>query len=865
MKEDQEVGGVMLTLNKIQSIEYYSDLANEDYYLDGGEPNGEWAGKGSILLGLRGAVDDVEYRNVLKGRSPLGNEKLCLNDGSEHKPGWDLTFSAPKSVSVAWARSEQGLKDKIQAAHKDGVKAALSLLEEHAAFTRRGKNGVVRENTLGLVAVLFEHCTSRAQDPQLHTHCLVANAAPRTDGSWGTIESRDLYFWQRAAGALYRAELAAGLVEMGFQIERDKDAFHISGISREICAEYSKRTAVIREGLRKRGVAKSASKVGDFVSLSTREKKGDINRLELYEKWHEELEENGLTKNQFESLLAAGREEEQFFLNDNLMAVKPVLDVEYIQSILTERRSVFRKQDVFKVAAEIAQISGDTAKTVRHVAKNFLSQQEVLELGVDFKHNELFTTQEVLDAEKSMIAGAKHLRSLAGFSLPGTVIDKAILAKDFLLSEEQQEAVRSVCQDNRLAILQGSAGAGKSASMDCVRLAYEVRGYRVIGAAIAKSAAKNLAKEANIVTHTIAKLLMDIENKKRILNDKTILLIDEAGQVGTKQLNELIANAAKFGSKIVLVGEDKQLDAIERAGCLRYLSKPEIMGTTRIETIRRQREAWARQAVAYLRDGNAMDALREHEKRGLLNFSEDADTAKAELINQWKKYRRKHPEKKYLMLAQRWVDVSDLNNRVRNILQQEGQISSEELDVDCCVSDRHLKCKMAVGERVRLTKNDYRLGYTNGDLGTITNIMRERNGDVLFNIGLDSGREVGFSSASYSNDEGHVYLTQAYASTVYSSQGQTIDGDTFVYYTTGMSRANAYVAGSRHKDNCHWYFNKKELAELSLIDEGKKPEHENLLETVSQSMSLDAREQLAVELFEKDKTELVTELEYGGV
>lgn len=462
----------MLTLNKIQSIEYYSDLANEDYYLDGGEPNGEWAGKGAILLGLRGAVDDVEYKNLLKGRSPDGNEKLCSNDGVNHKPGWDLTFSAPKSVSVAWARSEQGLKDKIQAAHKDGVKAALSLLEEHAAFTRRGKNGVVRENTLGLVAVLFEHCTSRAQDPQLHTHCLVANAAPRTDGSWGTIESRDLYFWQRAAGALYRAELATKLTEFGFQIEKDKDAFHITGISRDVCAEYSKRTAVIREGLRKRGVAKSASKVGDFVSLSTREKKGDINRLELYEKWHEELEENGLTKDQFECLLAATQEDELLFLNDDHI-VKPVLDVESIQNTLTERRSIFRKQDVLKVAAEIAQISGDTAKTVRHMAKDFLSQQEVLELGMDFKHNELFTTQEVLDAEKSMIAGAKHLRSLGGFSLPNTIIDKAILAKDFMLSEEQRESVVEVCQDNRFAILQGSAGAGKSASMDCVRAAYE--------------------------------------------------------------------------------------------------------------------------------------------------------------------------------------------------------------------------------------------------------------------------------------------------------------------------------------------------------------------------------------------------------
>jgi len=480
---------------------------------------------------------------------------------------------------------------------------------------------------------------------------------------------------------------------------------------------------------------------------------------------------------------------------------------------------------------------------------------------VDFKHNELFTTQEVLDAERSMITGAKHLRSLAGFSLPDNVIEKAILTKDFLLSVEQRESVVEVCQNNRFAILQGSAGAGKSASMDCVRAAYEAKGYRVIGVAIAKSAAKNLAKEANIVTHTVAKLLMDIENKKRILNDKTVLLIDEAGQVGTQQLNELISHAATFGSKLVLVGEDKQLDAIERAGSLRYLSRPEIMGATRIETIRRQQKEWGRQAVADLRDGNTMTALRAHEERGLLSFNEDADAAKAVLIEQWNDYRHEHPNKKYLILAQRWVDVSDLNNRVRKILQQEGQISSEELDVDCCVSDRHLKCKMAVGERVRLTKNDYRLGYTNGDLGTITNVMREQNGNVLFNLMLDSGREVGFSSASYSNEEGHVYLTQAYASTVYSSQGQTIDGDAFVYYTTGMNRANSYVAGSRHKDNCRWFFNKKELIELYSLDVNKLPEHEALLQTVSECMEADAREKLAMELVGEKRLDMVKEPE----
>lgn len=183
----------MMTMAAIHSLAYYSDLTNEDYYLDGGEPTGEWAGKGAVLLGLSGMVDDDEYKNIMQGYSPSGREKLCLNPGEKHRSGWDLCFSAPKSVSVAWARSDEKLKDKIQHAQKQAVLAALSLLEKQAAYTRLGRNGLKREHVIGLLAALFEHCTSRTQDPQLHTHCLVANVAPRANGSWGTIESRDLF------------------------------------------------------------------------------------------------------------------------------------------------------------------------------------------------------------------------------------------------------------------------------------------------------------------------------------------------------------------------------------------------------------------------------------------------------------------------------------------------------------------------------------------------------------------------------------------------------------------------------------------------------------------------------------------------
>ena len=268
-------------MNAIQNLDYYSKLANEDYYLESGEPAGIWAGSGCKLLGLKGIVVESDYLNVMKGYSPDGKEKLCANAGENHKIGWDLTFSFPKSVSVAWARADHDLRDAIQKAQEQAVKAAIDLLESNAAITRRGDGGALRESTVGLVAALFEHCTSRSKDVQIHTHCLIANVSPRSDGSWGTIESRDLYLWQKAAGAIYRAELAAKLRELNFEITQDKDSFKLEGIPQKLCDFYSKRSQVIRKELAARGNIKSASKSGDLVTLATRTKKETIDRKTL--------------------------------------------------------------------------------------------------------------------------------------------------------------------------------------------------------------------------------------------------------------------------------------------------------------------------------------------------------------------------------------------------------------------------------------------------------------------------------------------------------------------------------------------------------------------------------------------------------
>jgi conjugative relaxase-like TrwC/TraI family protein len=828
----------------IHSIAYYIELAKEDYYLDGGEPPGRWLGQGAHALGLRGHVEPDTYRRLMGGFDPAGRP-LCDNAGRDaHRAGWDLCFSPPKSVSVVWARAEAKLQGQLQAAQQAAVTAALKHLEAHAAITRRGHNGISREAVTGLVAATFEHSTSRATDPQLHTHTLIMNVAPRSDGTWGTIESRDLFLWRRSAGAVYQTALAVQLRELGFTLDLQEQSFEIAGVPQAVCRHFSKRTQEVEKGLRERGVRSSASASGDIIKLTTRDYKTAIHRPALHARWCAEMDEHGFTREHLTALRQPQRARDGI---DWDAPLPPVLDAQTLLDQLTATRAAFQEREVYQLAATLALHSGDSVATAAHIARQAIDCAEAIDLGRDYRHSRLFTTRRQLAAEQTLVADAKALAADvrgSSFAVPDQRLNEALRSQHITLSEEQTEAMLAVCQAPRFAILQGSAGAGKSASMACVRAAYEGEGFHVIGAAIAKAAADNLAREADMPTFTIAKLLSDIERGRRPLTDRTVLIVDEAGLVGAGQLAALTAAAKASGSKIILCGEDRQLDAIAHGGMLRYLSRPQILGTSRIQTIRRQHEAWARQAVADLRDGNALAALRAHHERGLIHFAAGQDAAQTALIERWQQARQAHPGKQRLVLAQRWQDVKLLSECIRAIHRQEGSIASAGKTFACIVGDHPMRLEFALGERVRCTRNDYALGLTNGATGTLVGLI-ERNGDQVFSVRGDDGTTRQFNRSDYCDEHGRLQLIHTYASTIYAAQGLTVD-ETFVLHDAQMDRALAYVAGSRHRDTCEWFCNNKALDELNpATDDGERLTH------LAKALSADRYHALALEVWER--------------
>lgn len=829
----------MMSMNAINSVEYYEALAKDDYYTQGGEPPGKWIGVGARAIHLNGQIETVDYRRIFNGFAPDGTP-LCENAGDKHRPGWDLTFSAPKSVSILWARTDKDTRQAIQAAQQQAVEQALSFIEQHAAFTRRGKGGHVQERVTGLIGATFEHSTSRAQDPQLHTHCLIANLALRQDGTWGTLESKHFFMWQKAASAIYRAQLANGLRELGFGIEEaeGKSHFEVKGVCQRVCRFFSKRAEAIRAQLDAMGMSHASATVRDAIALTTRDYKHAVDRPALFDAWQNDMDKQGFNA----SAITAIR-------SSDITPIPDSLPLQHLIDKLIDDKALFRLQDIYAAAAIEAQFSHVSRLDIEDTVRALLNDKDMVSLGTDISHNAIYTTKDMLAIEQTLLNTAGSMHANQHYRLDEKTIQQAIATQSqqqgFALSDEQVEAVHSVCQSS-LDIIQGKAGAGKSTSMQAMRMAYEAQGFTVRGATVARQAALQLEKDTGISSTTLAGLLNELGkgNSQAKFKD-TVILLDEAGQLATPDLCQLMQATHKAGAKLVLVGEQNQMDAITHGGSLRYLSQRQ--GCARINTIRRQRELWARTAVNDLRSGNAKAALDTFQGKGLLHIEDNSQSAREQLVKHWQAYTHANPDKDTMIMAQRWKDVKPLNDLVRTVYQDQGKLGKENILTECVVSNQSLYFSFSEGERVRFTKNDYKRDFTNGEQGTVTQVLKLGE-DIRFTVKLDSGRTVSFYQSDYSDEQGRLQLVQAYASTVYASQGATIDGDTFVLYTTAMDRAASYVAGSRHKDQCHWFVNGQELvAQSGQADKGQKPDMGTRLKTLARCMSINKHKAMASE------------------
>lgn len=783
----------MLSIGKMTMGQqgYYASLAREDYYLEGGEPPGAWFGLGAEAFGLSGQVDNEVFRKLFEGY--LGDRMLVQNAGSPDRcPGWDLTFSAPKSVSVAWSQAETATAMEIRAAHLEAVEKALAYMESQCGWTRRGKEGLEKERAK-LFFATFEHGTSRAQDPQLHTHALMLNACLRQDGSTGALDTFELYKHKMAAGALYRAELSRQLeCRLGMESHRTGSTFELDGVPQSLIDEFSKRRKEIEARLL--AIGAEGAVASERLALTSRTNKEHQPRETLLTEWQETGRRFGWSQEQVNALVAEGRvrSEIEMEIAARLASLKAI-------ERITEGRATFTQQEVVRFTAEEAQGIGIGAERSIHAARETLVHAEqVVPLGLI--DGELrYTTQEILAIEAAMLAAVERSKEQEVAKVSLQTVEEAILMRP-TIKPEQAEALRHVAADSgRIAVVTGDAGTGKTYMLDALREAYEAEGYMVRGASLAGKAAQGLEDGANIPSQTIHSLLQDLRsaNPQQPFNHKTVLIVDEAGMVGTRQLAELVKLTEETKTKLVLVGDGKQLQAIEIGGGFQAIGG--MVGEARLSDIIRQQSEEDRKAVRALSQGFANEALQHYAEIGNLEISPTREKAKEQLLSAWEREGVTRPNEN-LILCGKNVDAVGLNREAQLRRDAAGQLGKEVIQVG--------GESFHSGDRILFTRNHRGLGVKNGDLGSVL-MIDERLSTLT--VELDSGKTRTLSASSYEN------VRLGYAVTTHKAQGMTATNSFILTDEAMQDRELSYVQASRAKQETRIFTTRMEAGN-ELVD-----------------------------------------------
>jgi Ti-type conjugative transfer relaxase TraA len=799
----------MLSLGKIaagpQAARYYTDqvaLGREDYYAGEGEAPGSWTGSAAQAAGLQGQVDVGQLEHLLAG----GGLRRPVREGAV--AGFDLTFRAPKSISVLWGVADAATARRLGEAHDAAVQAALGYVEREACRARRGAGGVVQVQGTGFVAAAFRHRASRAGDPLLHTHVVAGNLTLGPDGRWTALDARHLYRHAKTAGFLYQAELRREVTErLGLSWGPvEHGTADIEGVPRGVVEHFSQRRAEILRHMAEHGGRSAAS--AQVAALETRRAKQDVNADRLREQWSARAAEHGLTGPRLARILRS-----QDRAVPLVETVKP--------EALTQNASIFGRPELLQALAE-AQPRGAGVTELERVADAALLDQQVVALPTGPVPAGLteprFTTRELLAVEQDLIDYATRPtygdRAQVGLDRVHAACDRRGLSK------EQSAVVTELCWGGRhVSVVRAAAGTGKTFVLDAAREAWQTRGIDVAGCALSARAALELTDQAVIPSVTIAQLTHRLDTGDR-LPYGGVLVVDEAGMVGTRDLARLAQAADTARAKLVLVGDDHQLPEIQAGGAFNALA--ERLPVNELHEVRRQHHAWDRDALRALRDGEVEQWARAYRDKGHITVAATAPATRDALVNDWAR-----ADGDRLMIAARRDDVADLNQRARHLLQNRGQLAPDELTVEGRA--------YTTGDRVIGARNDRHAGILNGQRGTIT--TTHPDGPAV-DVKLDNGRDVQLGP-DYLQD-GH--LEHGYAITAHRAQGATVDR-TFVLGSEELYREWGYTALSRHRQDARFYLARPNLH----ADPELPPPHDPLIDGITRLLQRSHAKGLALE------------------
>jgi len=778
----------VLTLRAAKGADYYerAEFARDDYYAERGQVRGTWEGRGAEALGLAHEPGDGALGALLEGRDPTSGEDL---PGRRNRRGgnvaFDLTFAAPKGLSVLAAVGDEAVREAILSAYAEGVRAALNYLERRGCFVRRGHNGMRVVRGEGFVGALYLHEMARSGDPHLHAHLVIANRVCGEDGRWTAPDMRPVFAEAKTAGFIAEAVARARLSEaLGLEWEQTANgSIDLVAVPASVREHFSSRQAEIVELAHARGYSGAAAI--EAIQRETRDRKRVVSRERATAEWRARAAEHGFGDREIARTIGAARSRSPAAYIEGLRECRRRMEN---PAGLTQRASSFTRREVIQEIAD-AHPEGIDAHALERLADDFLAARCVpltsagAAAGRGYEEAR-YTTPDMLDVETRLIDTACAAPIHPRLARP-LQVERAIAARPSL-GDDQAAAIRHLCSgEARTRLLEARAGSGKTFTLDAVREAYESSSVAVVGTAWQAQAAEVLQRDAGIASETTALILERAARGQEAIPAGAVVICDEASTMPTRALERLVRVVASDGGRLILVGDRAQLPPVDAGGG--FAAFCDRLGAVELTENRRQRTDLQRAVAEKLAEGRAGDAislLAEHDR--LRAFEDGADARRA-LMHSWAQTSLADPANAVIIAHDR-REVRLLNEMARAELHRAGRLSDRRL-----VAEGR---EWAIGDRLLCRRNDYRLDVRNGTRGLVIGLDEREQALILW---TDDGREVALP-AGYLRHAEH-----GYAMTGHVSQGTTVERTYLLATPERGGREWAYVAGSRHRIDLEVY------------------------------------------------------------
>ena len=792
---------MVASIGQMASADYYLESQRSyrhpnEYYTAGEEPDGTWFNtRGLFGLEDGGKVDSAAFRRLYDGFEPGGAHKLVQRAGNpDRSPGVDLTFSVDKSISSLWAVAEPGMRERIEAMAVTAARAAVEdTVFRHCSYTRVSRKGVTRPVEADLMGATFVHGTSRENDPQLHVHCTVFNLArTREDGKWRAHHQYPVYSWKKAAGALFRAYMAWDLQQgLGVRMERygpNAEFTRVRGMPEDLQAFWSKRRKAIVARAGELGIPSlgNASRMAGVNKLTRAGKSHDNDPEVRHRRWREEAgrfcEREELVTSVTGHDVNVGREA--------IRALTGRLDD--LPAHLAREEAVFRRPDMVEAAANAAAglMGRDAIGTaVERLRRNpeierLEPKKPTAESRAGMAHTEVYSTRHNLGLEQAVKDMAASMAADTGHGLPEDRVKEKVvtlLEQGYPLSQEQSLAIRhATTGGGRVAVIEGAAGSGKTTTLRPITDLHREHGYEIVPTAVAWRTAVALGDDCDARAYCVDKLLKLAARGQIEIGRKTLIVVDEAGMLSTRQAHHILQLSERHGAKVVFAGDTRQQQPVEAGPGLRLIR--DVAGSVRVDRIRRQKadledvlvhvhretpeqarfragltnpqerdailadyEAMERKPVftpwqvavsEALRDGEAGQAVEAWHLRNRLHLCHDEEKTLTKLVDDWILHVRAEPDSSTVVLARTRAEARALSWLMRrHVLARTPDAERAVIEVSRDLDGRVTEpLEIAVGDRLRIGATQWEKQLFNGTVGTVESIEMHpevrRDGDT---------------------------------------------------------------------------------------------------------------------------------------